>query len=403
MEIFKDLIDRGLIAQCTNLEKVEEILNNKSVTFYIGFDATADSLHVGHFLQLIIISRLLKAGHKPIILLGGGTTMVGDPTGKTDMRRVMSKEEIDYNVECFKTQISKIVDITNVTFINNADWLLKLNYIEFLRDIGSHFTVNRMLSAECFKSRYERGLSFIEFNYMIMQSYDYLELYKNNNCIMQLGGNDQWANILSGVDLIRRKENKEVYGLTFNLLTTKEGKKMGKTESGAIWLDEKKTSPYEFFQYWRNVNDEDVINLMKMLTFIPLEEIYEYEKSDINYCKEKLAFELTKQVHSEQKAIDSLNSSKGLFNGDNSQNLNIPSLQLKQEDFVDGKINILDLLVLTKLTKSKSEGRTLINQGGICIDNKKIEDIYFEIDFTSLNKKDIIIKKGKKVFFKVYK
>ncbi|MGL5972993.1 MAG: tyrosine--tRNA ligase [Oscillospiraceae bacterium] len=402
MNIFNELLERGLVAQCTNEEKAKELLDCGNITFYIGFDATADSLHVGHFLQLIIISRLQKAGNKPIILLGGGTTMVGDPTGKTDMRKMLTVDEIDYNVNCFKKQMSKIVDIDNITFVNNADWLLKLNYVDLLKNIGVHFSVNRMLSAECFKSRYERGLSFIEFNYMIMQSYDFLELYKNYDCQMQLGGNDQWSNILGGVDLIRRINSKEVVGLTFTLLTTKDGKKMGKTEKGAVWLDPDKTSPYDFYQYWRNIDDADVLNCMKMLTFLTIEDIDFFEKNeDINKCKEILAFELTKQVHGLDNADKSRETAKNIFSG-NINTENMPFYKLDDSHFIDNLININDILFLSGLSKSKSEARKLIEQGGVSIDNIKITDIKYNINMEDIRKQGyIIIKKGKKVFYKI--
>jgi len=402
MSIFKELNERGLIAQCTNEEKAGQLLNGGNTTFYIGFDATANSLHVGHFLQLVIISRLQKAGNKPMILLGGGTTMVGDPTGKSDMRKILTKDEISYNAECFKKQMSKLVDVDNVTFVNNADWLLELNYMEFLRDTGVHFTVNRMLAAECFKSRYERGLSFIEFNYMIMQSYDFLHLYRNNDCKMQLGGNDQWSNILGGVDLVRRVEGEEVVGLTFTLLTTKEGKKMGKTESGAVWLDPEKTSPYEFFQYWRNIDDSDVTNCLKMLTFLKLNDIDNIIKgNDINVAKEILAFELTKQVHGESEAQKSLQTAKNIFSG-NMDIENMPTVELPFDAFIDGSVSINDILVIANLCKSKSEARKLVEQGGVSVDQVKVDDVHFKIPHSFfIENKHIIIKKGKKIFYKI--
>ena len=318
MTTFQELKRRGLIAQATHEDKIEDLMNREPVTFYIGFDATADSLHVGHFLQLTIMKRMQMAGHRPIALLGTGTTMIGDPTGKTDMRKMLTVEEIDHNAECFRQQMSKFVDFSDdkALVLRNGDWLKNMNYIEFLRDIGVHFSVNKMLTAECFKSRLERGLSFLEFNYMLMQSYDFLHLYQTQGCRMELGGDDQWSNILGGVDLVRRVESKEVYGMTFTLLTTREGKKMGKTEKGALWLDPDKTSPYEFFQYWRNVNDGDVINCLKLITFVPVEEIEEMEKLSgeaLNPVKERLAFEVTKQVHGEEEAVKARSAAKALF------------------------------------------------------------------------------------------
>lgn len=402
MEIFNELKERGLIAQCTNEEEAQKLLDGGNTTFYIGFDATADSLHVGHFLQLVIISRLQKAGNKPIILLGGGTTMVGDPTGKTDMRKILTIDEINHNADCFKQQMSKLVDINNVHFVNNADWLLKLNYLELLRDVGVHFTVNRMLAAECFKSRYERGLSFIEFNYMIMQSYDFLKLYEDYNCKMELGGNDQWSNILGGVDLVRRVKGEEVVGLTFTLLTTKEGKKMGKTEKGAVWLDPNKTTPYEFFQYWRNIDDADVINCLKMLTFLEMSEINEIEKNnDINKAKEVLAFQLTKQVHGESDAINALETAKNIFSG-NMDISTMPTAVLNDSKFIDGSININDILVESQLCKSKSEARKLVEQGGISVNGERVTDVKYSVSKDAfLNDGHIVIKKGKKVFYKI--
>ena len=373
MGIFNELQARGLIAQSTNMEKVEELLNGGGVTFYTGFDATADSLHVGHFLQLTIMKRLQEAGHRPIALLGGGTTLVGDPTGKTDMRKMLTKEDIGHNVECFKRQMSKFVDFSDgkALMLNNADWLCELNYLDFLRDVGVYFSVNKMLTAECFKSRMEKGLSFIEFNYMIMQSYDFLHMYDAVGCTMELGGDDQWSNILGGVDLIRRVKGEEAYGLTFTLLTTKEGKKMGKTESGAVWLDPEKTSPYEFFQYWRNIDDGDVINCMKMLTFMPLEEIAEYEHlkdQEINRAKEKLAFELTKLVHSEEEAQKALEASQALFSA-GSVSQNMPTTQLPADLMSDEGIGIVDLMLAAGLSPSRGEARRLVDQGGVSVND----------------------------------
>ncbi|MBC2870638.1 tyrosine--tRNA ligase [Acetanaerobacterium sp. MSJ-12] len=404
--IFNELQARGLIAQSTNMERVEELLNgDKPVTFYIGFDATADSLHVGHFLQLTVMRRLQQAGHRPIALLGGGTTLVGDPTGKTDMRKMLTKEEIAHNVERFQQQMSKFVDFTDgrALVLNNADWLCKLNYLDFLRDVGVYFTVNKMLTAECFKSRMEKGLSFIEFNYMIMQSYDFLHMYDAVGCTMELGGDDQWANILGGVDLIRRVKREEAYGMTFTLLTTKEGKKMGKTESGAVWLDPEKTSPYEFFQYWRNIDDADVINCMKMLTFMPLEEIAQYEAlqdREINRAKEKLAFELTKLVHSEEEAQKALEASKALFAA-GSASEHMPTTPLDQSLVQDGSVGLLDLMVMAGLTPSKGEARRLVQQGGVSVGEEKIADAQHRVSLDAFKDGFIIIKKGKKTFHKI--
>ena len=405
MTVYEELKRRGLIAQCTNEEKVKELLENEKVTFYIGFDATADSLHVGHFLQLIVIKHMLNAGHHPILLLGTGTTMVGDPTGKTDMRKMLTVDEINYNADRFKDQMAKFVDIsdTGAEVMRNGDWLLKFNYIDLLRTIGVHFSVNKMLTYDCFKTRLERGLSFIEFNYMIMQSYDFLHLYREKNCIMELGGNDQWANILGGVDLVRRVEDKEVYGLTFTLLTTKEGKKMGKTEGGAIWLDPAKTSAFDFYQYWRNVDDADVINCLKLLTFVPIEEIEAmeaWEGSQLNKAKEILAYELTKMVHSEADADKARETAQALF-GSGSNIENMPSTDLSAEDYVDGVVNILDLLVKTKLAPSKGEARRLVMQGGVSVNDEKITDTKASYSKDSSADGYIIIKKGKKVFHKV--
>ena len=364
--VFEELKERGLIAQCTNEEKVKDLLDNHQTTFYIGFDATADSLHVGHFLQLVVMSRLQKAGHHPIALIGGGTTMIGDPTGKTDMRKMLTLEQINYNAECFRKQMRRLVDFNDgkATMVNNADWILKFNYMDFLREVGVHFSVNRMLTAECFKSRLEgKGLSFIEFNYMLLQSYDFLHLYRTMDCHLELGGDDQWSNIINGADLIRRVDGKDdAYGLTFTLLTTSEGKKMGKTEKGAVWLDPEKTSPYEFFQYWRNIADSDVIRVMKMLTFMTLEEIAEYEKlegADLNKAKEKLAYEITSMVHGKEEADKALEAARAIFAGGASSQ-NMPSTQLTEVDFTDGAISAVDLLVKTGLVPSKGEGRRVI-------------------------------------------
>ncbi|MEG2038932.1 MAG: tyrosine--tRNA ligase [Oscillospiraceae bacterium] len=403
MTVFEELERRGLIAQMTHPEKIKQKLDNEKTTFYIGFDATADSLHVGHFLQLVVINHLIKAGHTPILLLGTGTTMVGDPTGKTDMRKMLTVEEINHNADCFLEQMGRLVDLDKVIVAKNGDWLLKLNYIELLRDIGVHFSVNKMLTAECFKSRLEKGLSFIEFNYMLMQSYDFLKLYNMHHCTLQLGGDDQWANILGGVDLVRRVEGEEVCGMTFTLLTTKDGRKMGKTESGAVWLNADKYSPYDFFQYWRNVDDADVLHCMKLITFIPIEEIEAMESwqgSQLNVAKERLAYEVTKFVHGQEEADKALAAARALF-ADGNEHQNMPTTQLTATDLTDGSINIVDVLVKTGLAKSKSEARTLITQGGISIDDEKVVDAAFAIADTKLMDNGIIVKKGKKIFHKV--
>lgn len=404
MTVFEELKRRGLVAQMTNEEKIKQILENEKCRFYIGFDATADSLHVGHFLQLIVMKRLQQAGHIPIALLGTGTTMVGDPTGRTDMRQMIDKDEIKRNAQRFKEQMSRFVDFSDgrAIFVENGDWLLNLNYIEFLRKVGKYFSVNKMLTAECIKSRMEHGLSFLEFNYMIMQSYDFLRLYQDLNCKIEIGGDDQWSNILGGIDLVRRVERQEVYGLTFTLLTTKEGKKMGKTQKGALWLDENKCSPYEFFQYWRNVDDAEVIKCLKMLTFIPIEEIESMERwegSKLNQAKEILAFELTKMVHGELAANDALKTSKSLFSS-GTDDENMPTTFLLQDDFDNGQIGVLKLLVLCGLCKSNGEARRLVEQGGVMINGERV--VHSKL---LLKKSDfecgLTIKKGKKVFHRV--
>ncbi len=404
MSVFNELKERGLIAQMTHENEIKELLEKEKVTFYIGFDATADSLHVGHFLQLMVMSHMQRAGHRPIALLGTGTTMVGDPTGKSDMRKMLTPEEIEHNAECFRRQMSKFIDFSQdkAVIAKNGDWLMKLNYIEFLREIGVHFSVNRMLTAECFKSRLEKGLTFIEFNYMLMQSYDFLKLSRDYDCKMQLGGDDQWSNIIGGVELVRRCDTKDVYGMTFTLLTTKEGKKMGKTENGAIWLDPEKTPPYEFFQYWRNVADGDVINCLKMITFVALDEIREmehWEGSELNKAKERLAYELTKLVHGENEAQKALSAALALFaSGGNDENM--PTTQLSDEDFADGVIPVLDLLTKTGLAPSKGEARRLVTQGGIVIAGEKIADISAAVKRGDFKDGELIIKKGKKVYHK---
>ncbi len=410
MQLFEELKQRGLIAQCTNEEKVCDLLDNHTgVPFYIGFDATADSLHVGHFLQLVVMSRMQKAGHKPIALIGGATTMIGDPTGKTDMRKMLTREEIDHNAECFRVQMRRLVEFgeEKAVMVNNADWILPFNYMQFLREVGVHFSVNRMLTAECFKSRLEgKGLSFLEFNYMLLQSYDFLHLYRAMDCKLELGGDDQWSNIINGADLIRRVEGKDdAYGMTFTLLTTSEGKKMGKTEKGAVWLDPEKTSPYEFFQYWRNINDADVIKVMKLLTFISLDEIAQYEKregSELNAVKEKLAYELTAMVHGAEDAEKALEAAKSVF-GVGISSENMPTTELTHADFEAGNIGVLQLLVKCGLASSNGEARKLIMGGGISVDNEKIADTKASIHENSFENGEIIIKKGKKTFHKVIK
>ncbi|MCL2056015.1 MAG: tyrosine--tRNA ligase [Oscillospiraceae bacterium] len=406
MKIFEELTRRGLIAQMTHPGQIETLLDKGGSTFYMGFDATANSLHVGHFLVLTTIRRLQLAGHTPILLLGTGTTMVGDPTGRTDMRQMLSYEEINANADLFVEQMGRIVDLDNAIVERNGEWLMKLNYIELLRDVGVHFSVNRMLSAECFKSRMDEGLSFIEFNYMIMQSYDFLHLYRKHNCVMQLGGNDQWSNIISGADLIRRVEGGEAYGMTYTLLLTKDGVKMGKTMGGAIWLGREKTSPYEFYQYWRNVDDEVVINYLKMLTFLPVEEIEAMDSRDgqkLNKAKEILAWELTKDVHGKEDADKARASAKALFGGSGTDD-NMPTTVLPAEQFENSGIGILDLLTQTGLAPSKAEARRLIAQGGISIDLgdglQALTDTAFALTAEHM-KNDVIIRKGKKVFHKI--
>jgi tyrosyl-tRNA synthetase len=405
MTVFEELQRRGLIAQATHLDKIEELLNKEKVTFYIGFDATADSLHVGHFLQLVVMSHLQKAGHRPVALLGTGTTMIGDPTGKSDMRKMLSVEEINHNAECFKRQMSRFIDFSDgkALMVKNGDWLLNFKYIDFIRDIGVYFSVNKMLTAECFKTRLERGLSFLEFNYMLLQSYDFLHLYQNYGCKLELGGDDQWSNILGGVDLVRRVEGEEVYGMTFTLLTTKEGKKMGKTEKGALWLDPEKTSPYEFFQYWRNVNDEDVINCMKLITFVPIEEIEAMEHltgSELNPVKERLAFEVTKLVHGEDEAKKALEASRALFTS-NTNTDDMPTTNLTEADLQDGSIGILSLMVKAGLCASNGEARRLVQQGGVMVNDNKVSDPKAMVTKEDFQDGFLIIKKGKKVYHKV--
>lgn len=403
MTLFEELKRRGLIAQLTDEEEIKELINTGKATFYIGFDPTADSLHVGHFMALCLMKRLQMAGNKPIALLGGGTGMIGDPSGKTDMRKMMTIETINHNVECFKNQMSRFIDFSDnkALVVNNADWLMNLNYIDVLREVGSHFSVNKMLTFECYKQRMERGLTFLEFNYMIMQSYDFYKLYKDYGCNMQFGGDDQWANMLGGTELIRKKLGKDAYAMTITLLLNSEGKKMGKTEKGAVWLDPEKTSPYDFYQYWRNVSDADVIKCLKMLTFIPIEDIEEMERTlqgaELNKAKELLAFELTKLVHGDNEAKKADSAAKAIFSGSGISD-NMPSTMLEISDLSDMKIGILSLLVKTGLASSNGEGRRLVQQGGISVNDIKIMDPTEQILFDS---NEIVIKKGKKVFHKV--
>ena len=403
--VYEELVARGLIAQVTDEEEIRELVNTGKAVFYIGFDPTADSLHVGHFMALCLMKRLQLAGNKPIALIGGGTAMIGDPSGRTDMRQMMTKETIDHNCACFKKQMSKFIDFSDdkALMVNNADWLLDLNYVDVLREVGACFSVNNMLRAECYKQRMEKGLSFLEFNYMIMQSYDFYALYQKYGCNMQFGGDDQWSNMLGGTELIRKKLGKDAYAMTINLLLNSEGKKMGKTQKGAVWLDAEKTSPFDFYQYWRNVDDADVVKCLKMLTFLPLEEIEELSKlegSQINKAKEVLAFELTKMIHGEQEANKAQEGARALFStGANTDNM--PTTALSEDDFADGEIAILDLMIKAGLIPSKGEGKRLIQQGGVSVDDVKITDMFHKVKKADFEKGHVIIKKGKKVFHKV--
>ena len=404
MQLYEELVARGLIAQVTDEKEIKELINSGKAVFYIGFDPTADSLHVGHFMALCLMKRLQMGGNRPIVLLGGATGMIGDPTGKTDMRQMLTKEDIAHNIECFKKQMSRFIEFgeDKAIMVNNGDWLLDLNYVELLREVGPHFSVNRMLAAECYKQRMERGLSFLEFNYMIMQSYDFLELFQKYGCNMQFGGDDQWSNMLGGTELIRRKLGKDAYAMTINLLLNSEGKKMGKTESGAVWLDAEKTSPYDFYQYWRNVADADVIHCIKMLTFLPLEEIAPMEKwegSELNKAKEILAFELTQLVHGTDEAKKAQEAAKALFaGGANSESM--PKTVLSDADFTDSGIDILSILVKAGMTASKSEARRAVEQGGVSVNGEKVTDAktaYAKETFEN----EFVIKKGKKSFRKI--
>ncbi|WP_058485072.1 tyrosine--tRNA ligase [Defluviitalea phaphyphila] len=399
--VFDILKERGFIEQTTHEKEIKELLGKESVTFYIGFDPTADSLHVGHFVTIMAMAHMQRAGHRPIALIGGGTAMVGDPTGKTDMRKMMTKETIEHNANCFKKQLSRFIEFgeDKAIMANNADWLLNLNYVDFLREIGVHFSVNRMLTYESYKTRMEKGLSFLEFNYTLMQSYDFLELYRKYNCKLQLGGNDQWSNILGGVELIRRLENDSVYGMTFSLLTTSEGKKMGKTESGAVWLDPNKTSPYDFYQYWRNVDDADVKKCLSLLTFLPMEEVNKLsslEGAEINKAKEILAFEVTKIVHGEEEAKKADKAAKALFTG-GSKGGSIPTTEISRDELGEG-IDILTILQKANLIPSRSEGRRLITQGGIKVKGEKVNDINYIVKEDDFSDDTLMIQKGKKVF-----
>lgn len=405
MTVYDELVARGLIAQVTDEEEIKELVNNGKAVFYIGFDPTADSLHVGHFMALCLMKRLQMAGNKPIALIGGGTAMVGDPSGRSDMRQMMTAETIQHNCECFKKQMSRFIDFSDGKAImaNNADWLLELNYVELLRDVGAHFSVNRMLTAECYKQRMEKGLSFLEFNYMIMQSYDFLELFERYGCNMQFGGDDQWSNMLGGTELIRRKLGKDAYAMTINLLLNSEGKKMGKTQKGAVWLDPEKTSPFEFYQYWRNVADADVIKCIKMLTFLPLEEIEKmesWEGSELNQAKEILAYELTKLVHGEEEAIKAQSAAKALFASGNAANM--PSYEVKEEDFTEDSIDILTLLHVSGLVPSKSEARRAVQQGGVSVDGEKVTDIKTSFEKEQFAGEGMVLKRGKKNFRRVF-
>ncbi len=403
MQIYEELVERGLIAQVTNEEEIKKMINEGKAVFYIGFDPTADSLHVGHFMALCLMKRLQQAGNKPIALIGGGTAMIGDPSGRTDMRQMMTRETIDHNVECFKKQMSRFIDFSDdkAILVNNADWLLDLNYVDVLREVGPHFSVNRMLTAECYKQRMEKGLSFLEFNYMIMQSYDFYMLFQKYGCNMEFGGDDQWSNMLGGTELIRRKLGKDAHAMTITLLLNSEGKKMGKTQSGAVWLDPEKTTPYEFYQYWRNVADADVLKCIRMLTFLPLEEINKMDKwegSELNRAKEILAYELTKLVHGEEEAKKAEESAKALFGGGQSEN--IPSVSLREEDLTEDGIDILSALVKGEMVSSRSEARRAVEQGGVTLEGEKITDIKYVISKECL-KEGVLLKKGKKVFKKI--
>ena len=405
MTIYDELVARGLIAQVTDEKEIKELINNGKATFYIGFDPTADSLHVGHFMALCLMKRLQMAGNKPIVLIGGGTAQIGDPSGRTDMRQMMTTETINHNVECFKKQMSRFIDFGEgkAIMVNNADWLMDLNYVDVLREVGAHFSVNRMLTAECYKQRMEKGLSFLEFNYMIMQSYDFYTLFQKYGCNMEFGGDDQWSNMLGGTELIRRKLGKDAYAMTINLLLNSEGKKMGKTQSGAVWLDPNKTTPFEFFQYWRNVSDADVLKCIRMLTFLPLEEIDKmesWEGAQLNEAKEILAFELTKLVHGEEEAAKAKEASHALFAG-GANNANMPTVTVTAEDFPDGELDIISVLVKAGLCDSRGDGRRNIQQGGVSVADEKVTDISTKYTLDNFKGEGLIIRRGKKKFAKV--
>ena len=405
MNCYEELVARGLIAQVTNEEEIKKMVNEGKATFYIGFDPTADSLHVGHFMALCLMKRLQQAGNKPIALIGGGTAMIGDPSGRTDMRQMMTKETIQHNCDCFKKQMSRFIDFSDgkALMVNNADWLMDLNYIDVLREVGAHFSVNRMLTAECYKQRMEKGLSFLEFNYMIRQSYDFYTLFQKYGCNMEFGGDDQWSNMLGGTELIRRKLGKDAYAMTINLLLNSEGKKMGKTQSGAVWLDPEKTSPFDFFQYWRNVADADVLKFIRMLTFLPLEEIdamESWEGAQLNQAKEILAFELTKLVHGEEEATKAREASHALFAG-GGDSAHMPTVELSAADFADGDLDILALLVKTELAPSRSDARRAVEQGGVSVADAKVTDIKTTYSADSFGADGLVVKRGKKKFVKV--
>ena len=405
MKIYDELVARGLIAQVTDEEEIKELINNGKATFYIGFDPTADSLHVGHFMALCLMKRLQMAGNKPVVLIGGGTAQIGDPSGRSDKRQMMTTETINHNVECFKKQMSRFIDFSEdkAILVNNADWIMDLNYIDVLREVGPHFSVNRMLTAECYKQRMEKGLSFLEFNYMIMQSYDFFRLFQDYGCNMQFGGDDQWSNMLGGTELIRRKLGKDAYAMTINLLLNSEGKKMGKTQSGAVWLDPNKTTPFDFFQYWRNVSDADVLKCIKMLTFLPLEEIQKmesWEGAQLNEAKEILAFELTKLVHGEDEANKAREASHALFAGGGSL-ANMPTIELTADDFTDGEIDIITILCKAELCSSRGDARRNIQQGGVSVADEKITDIGAKYTADAFAGEGIIVKRGKKKFAKI--
>lgn len=405
MTIYDELVARGLIAQVTDEKEIKELINNGKATFYIGFDPTADSLHVGHFMALCLMKRLQMAGNKPIVLIGGGTAQIGDPSGRTDMRQMMTTETINHNVECFKKQMSRFIDFGEgkAIMVNNADWLMDLNYVDVLREVGAHFSVNRMLTAECYKQRMEKGLSFLEFNYMIMQSYDFYTLFQKYGCNMEFGGDDQWSNMLGGTELIRRKLGKDAYAMTINLLLNSEGKKMGKTQSGAVWLDPNKTTPFDFFQYWRNVSDADVLKCIRMLTFLPLEEIDKmesWEGAQLNEAKEILAFELTKLVHGEEEATKAKEASHALFAG-GANNTNMPTVTVTAEDFPDGELDIISVLVKAGLCDSRGDGRRNIQQGGVSVADEKVTDISTKYTLNDFKGEGLIIRRGKKKFAKV--